>query len=173
MLPPSAIHQPIDLPLERPQHDLASRVAHILVPAVEGLEDLGKVRHEVVVFPSIVILDGVDIDGDVSPLILGLVRCGAELELALNSRKFMLSLTVTENIGCDVRPLFVRAKCFITDAVDAPFTLWLTTSAISSHLSYFGLLKLRGTRSNFLVSKSSSEVERAVQNRSRKPKLAG
>ena len=108
MLPPSAVHQPPDLPLERPQHDLASRVAHVLVSAVEGLEDLGKVRHEVVVFPSIVALDGVDIDGDVSPLILGLVRCGAELELALNSRKFMLSLTVTENIGCDVRPLFVR-----------------------------------------------------------------
>ena len=87
MLPPGAVHQPPDLPLERPQHDLASRVAHVLVPAVEGLEDLGKVRHEVVVFPSIVALDGVDVDGDVSPLILGLVRCGAELELALNSRK--------------------------------------------------------------------------------------
>ena len=77
------LHQPGDLPHERPQHDLSGRVAHAPVSAVEGLEDLGKVGHEVVVFA--VPFDGEYIDLDVPPLVLGLVGGGAELELALNS----------------------------------------------------------------------------------------
>ena len=140
-IPPlCAFHQPPDLVLERPQHDLSGGLAHFGVPAVEGLEDLGEIGDEVA------LPDGVDFEGDVSSLVFGFVRGGAELEFALEKR--------------------------MLEEKHAQYQLQFnfTTSEMSFQSSYFCFWKLRGIMSNFLVSKSSSEVERAVQNRSRNPK---
>ena len=83
-IPPlCAIHQPLDLELERPQHDLSSGLPHVGIPAVEGLEDLGEIGDEVALPARGAFPDGVDFEGDVSPLVFGLVRGGAELEFAL------------------------------------------------------------------------------------------
>ena len=80
-IPPlCAFHQPPDLVLERPQHDLSGGLAHFGVPAVEGLEDLGEIGDEVA------LPDGVDFEGDISSLVFGFVRGGAELEFALEKR---------------------------------------------------------------------------------------
>ena len=73
-IPPlGAFHQPSDFERERPQHNLSGGLPHVGIPAVEGLEDLGEIGDEVALPARGALPDGVDFEGDVSPLVFGLV----------------------------------------------------------------------------------------------------